>query len=192
MTLRNLITLAYRIQASRLVDAPEWLSDRFDVAAKIPTDAPAGQLGVMLQALLADRFKWKAHYETREQAIYALVTPRGTLGPAVQPSTANCGPPSPAQGCGLARTGFTLKATALTMSAWANFLSGIAGRVVVDRTNVDGAYDFELQYAAPESNRTDLPSLFTALQEQLGLKLEPTRGPIDVLVIDHVERPRED
>src|SRR5690349_12137747 len=88
MTLRNLITLAYRIQASRLVDAPEWLSDRFDVAAKIPTDAPAGQLGVMLQALLADRFKWKAHYETREQAIYALVTPRGTLGPAVQPSTA--------------------------------------------------------------------------------------------------------
>jgi uncharacterized protein (TIGR03435 family) len=73
MSLRNLITIAYRIQWTRIADAPSWVSDRFDIAAKIPSDASPSQVGAMLQALLAERFSWKAHLETRDQPIYALV-----------------------------------------------------------------------------------------------------------------------
>jgi uncharacterized protein (TIGR03435 family) len=192
MSLRNLITVAYRIQSTRLVGAPDWASDRFDVAAKIPNDAAPGQIGIMLQTLLAERFTLKAHHETRDEAVYALVIPSGTLGSGLRQSQTNCAPGSPAKTCGISRNGFTVSAVGVSMDTLANFLSGIVGRVVLDRTNVSGAYDFELEYAPNEVNRSNLTSIFTALQEQLRLKLEATRGPVEFLIIDHVERPTSD
>jgi len=218
--LRLLIRNAYEIQDSQLVDAPKWIADeRFDIVAKangeIPRPVPGnpGPLQAIMRSLLAERFKLAVHRETRDFPVYALQLARSDrrLGPQLRASATDCaalaasGQPqaSPDQKprCGVRATGGHMLAGGLPVAQLATLLSTMVDRTVVDRTGLPGAFDLELNWtpdrlpqrpdAAPPSN-PDNPSIFTALREQLGLKLESAKAPTGVLVIDHVERPTPD
>ena len=167
-----------------------------------------------MRALLADRFKLRLHRETKQVDVYALVLVKlGVVGPALKPSTQDCAaaaeaqrrnngvPPPGAPFCGFDGGPGRIKFGGLPSSQIAAALMNYAGRQVVDHTGLTGSWEFELIFAperAPGPSGgdapalSDAPSFFTALEEQLGLKLESTRGPVDVLVIDHVEKPTED
>jgi uncharacterized protein (TIGR03435 family) len=193
----NLITLSYDLRHVQLVGGPEWIrTDRYDIMARAEGSPPLTELRPMLQAMLADRFKLVTHRETREVQGYRLVMVQpGRLGPKLQPG-ADCGLKAarPNGPCGISYNGPSL---AFRGSPIANLLGNLeagAGGPVIDATGLSGIYDFELRWSevgpgGPPS--ADVPNLFTALQEQLGLKLEPTRVALDVLVIDSIERPTE-
>jgi uncharacterized protein (TIGR03435 family) len=194
--------------------------------APVAPGAGLDPMQLATQALLADRFKLKVHLETREMDIYALVMakPGASLGPNLKPTTQDCaaqaaaarrggpppappGPPGsgPAPGtpfCGIFGGPGRMRFGGLPASLMVQAFSGQSGRMVVDRTGLTGAWDFELNFAVegrggppgadapgPDPNA---PSFFTAIQEQLGLKLESTKGPVNVLVIDSVEKPTDD
>jgi uncharacterized protein (TIGR03435 family) len=175
----------------------------------------------MLRALLEDRFKLAVHHATREMPIYALVTARAdkSLGSQLHQSSTDCvslivagnrgqapaSPPLTPAGdpdCGIRALPGKITFGTMAMAQYAAMLSSLLQRVVVDRTGLAGNYSASITYTPdtrPPGGGPDLPaadlngaSLFTALQEQLGLRLEPSRGPVDVLVIDHIERPTED
>jgi uncharacterized protein (TIGR03435 family) len=185
---------------------------------KLTPEQRRDQLRLMLQNLLKDRFQLVVTHDSKELPVYALVVAK--TGPKVKPSTFNPAehsadaPRAPGVG-GPAGPGImmngrgSLKVTYADMSQLANVLSRFAGRPVVDKTGLTAKYDFELKWTpddtmptgpstgprppgddAPPPEATG-PSLFTALQEQLGLKLEPQKNAMDVLVIQHVERPSE-
>ena len=194
--LRTLILIAYELgfEPFRLVGGPDWISsERFDVLGTLPAGSTSRQIGPMLRALLADRFKLAVHTETRDLPAYALVLARndGRLGPQLRRSTADCVATPPA-----CRTsvGSDIRATGQALTALAGTLPQFVSRRVFDRTGLSGLFDFELRFSDtdPAVAGGDLPSIFTALQEQLGLKLEPTRGPAEVIVIDRIARPTED
>lgn len=228
MPVRQIIIYSYQLAPFQLVGGAGWLqSDRYDIIAKIegnPAPIPPGSghpdaQQLAMRNLLADRFKMKAHRETREMDIYALVLVKpGTPGPSLKPSPQDCaaqaaarrgqppqppGPPgsaltAPGPFCGIAGGPGRIRFGGLNSSMLAQAFSGQAGRIVVDRTGLPGSWDFELNYAiegrggdipAPDQNA---PNFFTAIQEQLGLKLESTKGPVEVLVIDAIERPTDD
>lgn len=212
-TARNLIRNAFNVQPYQLIGGPEWMdSDRFDINAKsAETDLDEKgmltypQFMLRLQALLEDRFKMIAHWETRELPVYALVlTTPGKLGPQLRAHTGDCdrargGPPppgSPAANCGT-RTNITpaggkVTGIGIQMETFARNLSGGSGRYIVDKTGLMGSFDLELEFTPDQSPDTTGPSLFTAMQEQLGLKLDTQRAPIEVVVIDKLERPTPD
>ena len=168
----------------------------------------------MLQSLLADRFKLVAHRETREIQTYALVLARkdGKLGPQLRATPQECGdwiasgrrgaPPAIAGDLPRGRqmvSAFAFRSNAMPLSQFANLLAARVERPVEDRTGLTGSFALELRWraeqGAPDTSSTseELPtSMFTALQEQLGLKLESTKGRLEVLVIDHIERPTPD
>ncbi len=224
--LRPIFALAYNISLSQgrgaIIGAPSWFdSMRYDIEAKAEGDPPREQMILMLQSLLADRFKLAVHHETRQLPVYALVlTKAGRTGPHLKPhaSDAECinepqTDPGPGQAltayCGDFRIGAAAggglreTADAITMDRFAASIAQQVDRPVVDRTGLDGVFDLDLQFtsqrAALAQNGSDAatsgpeapPPIFTAIQEQLGLKLESTTGPVDVLVIDHVEEPSE-
>ena len=215
VTLRMLMRSAYGVHDDQIVGGPSWTnSDRFDIVAKAegnqPTSIFRDQARLMLRSVLADRFKLVLHNETRELPIYALVVARGDrkLGPQLQPSdAAECvavkarspipstaaDPPLPCGG-GFARTG-RLGARGSAVSDLVTSISNAADRLVRDRTELTGNFDWDLQWTPeqfPQTEPSESVSLFTAIQEQLGLKLESTKGPVDVLVIERVEHPSED
>lgn len=222
MALRDLVLVAYDIPPFRLAGAPNWIGTvRYDIIAKLASDpsrdpavasSDASQdMRNAVRALLIDRCKLLTHQETRALNIYALVlTHPGTPSAALKRS--NCVAASPAAQraglsqtldptqplCGIRASAGRIQARGVRMSQFASTLSGHAqvGRVVVDRTGLEGNWDFELTFAPPTpasaTSDADAPSMFTALDDQLGLKLESTKGPVDVLVIDHIERPTED
>jgi uncharacterized protein (TIGR03435 family) len=197
-------------------------SERYDVAAKLAANADSGAapsgtadaVALALRALLADRLKLAVHWETQQRDVYALVRakPDGKLGPAIRPAVVDCnaqraqGVAPPANTpervvCGMRNTAGQILFAGYPLSSFTNNIGGELGRMVVDNTGLTGAWDFELTYlrerrlqanidTAPADN--NLPSLFTAVQEQLGLKLESTKAPVQILVIDHVERPTAD
>jgi uncharacterized protein (TIGR03435 family) len=190
------IEQAYLIrEPSRILDAPEWVksSAMFDIDAKVSGEdvAAYGKLSQdnhnrMLQSLLADRFHLKAHLEQREIPIYEMVVAKG--GSKLKNSTVE----EAGKGHMISGRGNKLDAvdSSLTMLPW--FLNAEVGRPVVDKTGLSGKYDFTLEYVAAAKAATDEsggPSIFTALEEQLGLKLEPVKAPMDVLVIDAIEQP---
>lgn len=163
------------------------------------------QLPVAVRALLADRFTLTAHTELRPFPAFALVIARndGRLGPKLNPSTRECFPPPrdmPAPPAGRAggprcfggtfRSG-TIAAPNLTMDALARHLTQIGGvdRLVVDRTGLTGKYEIDLHWSADPTQPSDDPTLVTAIQEQLGLKLEPRNEQLPAVVIDHIEPP---
>jgi len=209
---RILINLAYPSPTSEIVNAPDWVAtETYDVTAVAGREVSYEQTQAMMRTLLADRFKLVAHYDKREQTTYNLTVarPDRRLGPQLRPITVDCdkAPPQPPP-----RTGpvppcvirqfprGTVESGAMTMEALATTLTGLMGRVVTDRTRLAGDYAVKLQFtpqrldasAIPPSGADSVPSLFTALEEQLGLKLEPTRSLVEVLVIDSVERPTPD
>ena len=157
----------------------------------------------MLQRLLAERFALRLHHETRPMPIYALVMAKsgGALGPDLRRSTRDCLEEWKTQGmpdarnvaCGSiqgARPG-SVAGQAAEMRPLVRSLWDWTGRPVIDRTGLTGRFDFTLRWAPEGSTDTDAPSIFTAVQEQLGLKLDSQKGPVTVLVIDRVERPKE-
>jgi uncharacterized protein (TIGR03435 family) len=210
VTLKMLIGTAYRVQEFQISGGPGWIgSDRFDVVGKAEDPkADFDQLRLMLQSLLKDRFKLKFHRETKEVPVYALVVGKGgpkfrldsdQISPDVNgPALAGAGPNR-----GAIRFGAdSLIGNAVTMSLFARSLSQRLDRLVIDRTNLAGRFNVQLRWTpADGENPLDpggialppadpsLPSVFTAIQEQLGLKLESARGNVEVLVIDHVEQP---
>jgi len=210
VTVRLLVRTAYRIQESQLTGGPDWLdADRFDIVAKAESNMSGDQLSLMLRALLADRFKLIVHTERREHPVYALVVARsdGRLGPHLQRRDCTSSSPTPGVSqplpCDRIETGSgRVTFRGASMSQIAQGLSGYVGRVVLDRTELSGNYDFTLEWMSdqgPSASQTlgaganpvdsSGPSIFTALSEQLGLKLQAAQGPIDVWVIDRVEHP---
>ena len=209
-TLRNLIRNAFNVQPYQMVGGPEWMeSDRFDITAKAADadlDAkgmmPGPQFMLRLQSLLEDRFKMVTHWETRDMPVYALVVAtEGKLGPKLKPHTGDCdraqaGGTPPKGACGtraiITPTSGKVTGIGINLETFARNLAGGAGRSVVDKTGLAGAYDLELEFTPDQSPDTTGPSLFTAMQEQLGLKLDAQRAPVEVLVIDRLERPIPD
>ncbi len=194
LSLQVIIKQAYGIvEDSRILGAPSWLKDTFySIDAKVSGDDAAAfaklskdQRNLMLQELLADRFKLKAQRETRDFPIYALVVAKnGTKLKEWKPGES--GTPMMRM-----KDRGEIEATGSTLDFLPVLLTRELDRPVVDKTGLTGKYDFTLQFtpAASESTDSTAPSIFTAIQEQLGLKLEPQKAPMDVLVIDHIEPP---
>jgi len=186
--LKSAIALAYGVTESQ-VSGPGWLdSERYDVIAKAPEGAKEDEQPAMLQTLLADRFKLRAHRETRETSVYAIVVAKN--GPKFQPveGGANDG--------GVSSSAGHMTAHKIPMARLATFLGSARAqldRPVVDMTGLQGVFDLNLVWEPdrPERAKNDGesgPSLFTALQEQLGLKLESRKAPVEILVVDAVEK----
>jgi len=207
-------------------------SDRFEIQALTPEGSPSynneqllsgnvPKLRAMMKTLLADRFKLASHPEMKEMSVYKLVVikegklklseDQTPLDPLAQPQGFRAGAPMPHGSIALTFTpagGRTLSGAAIPMATLAGILSEELGRVVVDRTHLEGLFDFRMEFAAvqrdlasvseiglslpaPLSADAASPYLFTALQEQLGLKLESGKADVEVLVIDHAEKPSE-
>jgi len=213
LPLRLILEQAYDVKDSQLIGAPSWLdSDRFTIEAK-PDEATAAEmqklnpderkdkLMLMLRALLEDRCRLTLSKETRDLPVYALLV--GKSGPKLHESAP--GPNEKPAGTRFRRG--ELEANNAQLISLANMLSGLLGRPVVDKTGLSGKYDFNLKWApeeqtgqmfkgagdatapAPPPAEPAGPSIFTAVQEQLGLKLEAQKSPMMVLVIDHIEKP---
>jgi uncharacterized protein (TIGR03435 family) len=209
-TLRNLVRNAWNIQPFQMAGGPDWFErDRFDINAKAAEadldpngGLPYPQFLWRLQALLRDRFGLVTHWEARELPVYALVLTRadGRFGPKLRAHSGDCEsqvPPgatrvTPNCGTSINAGGGTVKGVGITMATFARNLSGGTGRQVLDKTGLTGAYDLDLEFAPESSPDTSRPSLFAAIPEQLGLKLDPQRAPVDVLVIDAASRPKPD
>jgi uncharacterized protein (TIGR03435 family) len=230
ITVKFLLQESYGVKESQISGAPGWLdSEHYDIEAK-PEDSPAdqdrkltpeerhAQLMLMLQSMLADRFKLTLHHDTKEMEVYALVVAKN--GPKLHeaavtpPDSAPAelpkpGGPPPKGGIWMTGRG-QLNVTGANLGMFANVLSMQLGRIVLDKTGLKGNYEFTLKWtpdegqgqmfrgagdgqprdAAPPPDASG-PTIFTAVQEQLGLKLESQKGPVDTLVVDHVERPSE-
>lgn len=193
-TLKAMAGFAYDVRGDQISGGPGWFdSDKFDIEAmpgkdtRIPEGfAASNTYKVMVKSLLEDRFKLAAHREAREGQVYELRVAKD--GPNLK-AAASTNPSGLFPGRG------RVEGKAASMSLFARYLSGQAGRVVVNDTGLQGSYDFTLTWtpeftSAPDA-QPDLsgPSIFTALQEQLGVRLEPTKGPSDRLIIDHAEKP---
>jgi uncharacterized protein (TIGR03435 family) len=213
--LRFIIRQAYRIPEPRIVGGPDWMGIvRFDITATAPAAGWTGDRArQMIQSLLADRFKLVTHMETRNLPIYRLVVAKpGVFGPNLHPAANDCANSGAkmANGkvqCGLlvsqAATSASLRGGGLTLEDFIRTVGEYVDRPLEDRTGLTGRYDLELQFTANRSAvpgapvpggltataDPDIPSLPAALLEQLGLRLEATRGDVDVLVVDSVEQP---
>ena len=208
--LRLLIGAAYDVRDFQLFGGPGWLSsEHYDIEAKAKNDTPTErEISQMLQSLLSDRFHLIAHRETRELPLYRLSVGKG--GNKLESARANCTPmippPNPAQidpatfrPCGgFNTTTGMLRGGTVGMARLAIALSRILGRTVTDETGLGGTYDVNLRWTPDETQALQTPqpladptapSLFTAIQEQLGLRLESGKGPVEVLVIDQAEKP---
>ena len=187
--LRLLIRQSFQLyQPDEIVGGPSWLdTDRWDIAGK--TESPTATMLPMIRSLLRDRFKLATHFEKRDLPVYALVVARSDgVGPALRPTGE---PPNFRQGVG----SLTGRAS---INVLVNTLASATQRHVVDRTGLRGTYEMNVHWtpanlpAGVVPDAPDSPSVFTAVQEQLGLKLESTTAPVDVLVIDKVEKPAAD
>ena len=183
MSLKHLVAYAYHFPRL-MIFGPAWLdSVRFDINAKGKGDAPDSQVRMMLQALLEDRFHLKAHRATKEGPVYFLAVMSGGL--KAERADAPNPVPNPKLPPGL-RSVSVLQAWHSTMAELAEVLANFARRSVLDRTGIEGEYRVRVWYG--NNADSDAPDLFNALQEQLGLKLESGRGPVETLVVDHADK----
>ena len=205
----SLLLQAYGLHEGEIIGEPAWASSEvFDIEAKVagPDVAAFSKLDndqhqAMLQQVLAERFKLATHRETRDLPVYALSIAKG--GPKLKESAIDPSVPASARrGGGVRMSMGMISANECTIPYFLSMLSRQLGRTILDRTGLTGNYDFTLRWNPdngvtassnpPEGSQADaLPSIFTALQEQLGLKLESTKAPASVLVIDHLEKPSE-
>jgi uncharacterized protein (TIGR03435 family) len=198
-----LVEWAYDMEDFRISGGPPWVkSSRFDIVAESEGAPSMTQFRVMLQPPLADRFGLKIHRGTKKMPVYELRVAKG----GSKLKEGKCiGTPSPANPCGgtSGSSRGTLFGRAASVPVLAKALSGILSRPVLDKAKLGGEYDFDLTYTPDETFRhgpgdpddpasdINAPSIFTAVQEQLGLTLKSAKGLIDVLVIDHAELPAE-
>ena len=179
MTIKNIVKAAYAIQDVQFSGA-DWLDEgRYDIDAKASSRASGKELVQMLQTLLADRFKVTLHRETRQVPGYALTVAKSgfKLRPSDSESTTDH------------ESANKYIATHVDMPRLARLVERVLKQPVVDDTHVSGGYDFVLEYARAASDDNTLPTIFTALSEQLGLKLESRKLPVEVVVVDRAERP---
>ena len=221
VTVSGLIEYAYEVRDFQVIGGPGWLrTDRYEVSAKADTAVPQAQMRLMVRRLLAERFGLVVKHETREMDTFALVTARrdGQLGEKMRSSERDCAPiidagnarprqagdpPPCAWFVALINNGgyARLRLTGIRLPRFAAVLEPMAARKIVDRTNLTGTYDIEMDFlpnpgmmglAIPNANalqQSDIPPLTTAIQDQLGLKLESERAPVDVILIDSVRQP---
>lgn len=217
VSLKMLIQYAYKLQTmDQIAGMPGWAdSAGFDINAKMDADSveafkklskddASDQRRVMMQQMLADRFHLKVHHETRELSVYNLVIAKGgfLLKEADPNATYPNGPKGPD---GQSRAGMMmmmngeLTAQGVPISNLVNILSQQLHRQVIDKTGLTGKYDITLKYASDNPHEDSssgaaaetAPPLITAVQEQLGLKLDSVKGPVDTIVVDHIEQPSE-
>jgi uncharacterized protein (TIGR03435 family) len=227
--IKRLIAFAYNVRDFQVSGGPSWAdSEKYDIDAKVedslagsleklPIEQQADQIRLMVQSLLADRFKLRVSHTTKVLPVYALVIAK--RGPKLKEAKPGDTYPNGIKGPdGVARPGMMrmigrsdLTGQGVSMEILARQLAFLLGLTVLDQTGLKGNYDFALQWT-PEQKTAVMfkgaedgnpgpanappvdssgPSLFTAIQEQLGLKLESTKGPVDIIVIDHIERPSE-
>lgn len=217
VSLKFLMTYAYNLKSEdQVVGLSGPLgSARFDIEAKmdeetveafkkLPRQEADDKRRLMLQGMLADRFKLIVHHETKELPMYALVVAKG--GSKLKEADPNDTYPNGVKGPdGVGHSGMmmmrggSLTGQGITMESLASSLTRQVSRIVEDKTGLRGKYDFTLQWAPDEmadsakdaTGENAMPSLFTALQEQLGLKLDSIKGPVDTIAVDHVEMPSE-
>ena len=229
-TMQRLIAFAYHVKPFQVSGGPSWVSsDRFHIEAKepdalaeelskLPTDQQRRKTGLLLQSLLADRFKLKVSHETKELPVYALVLAKS--GAKLREAKPGDTYPNGLKEPGGRPVGHAnvlriekgqLIAQGIPFENLAMLLSFQLGRTVLDQTGLKGNYDISLRWTPDDSQAamsqgpdggkpgpdsalppdSSGPSIFTAIQEQLGLKLESTKGPVEIIVIDHIERPSE-
>jgi len=199
----DLVQFAYGIHPRQITNGPDWISvDKFDITAQPDGEGQPNdrQWKLMVQKLLADRFKLSFHHDKKELSVYAITVTK--TGPKLTPSS---GDPNGLPGLGFGQLG-RFQARNANMQDFANTMQSTAlDRPVVDHTGLSGRFDFTLTWVPDEFQFPDLkvpgaptipsvtdgPDLFTAFQQQLGLKLDSTKEPVDVIVIDHVEKPSE-
>src|SRR5688500_6658821 len=198
-TLRQMIRAAYGFEINRVLGGPDWIdSERFDVQARAASAVSRDQLMSMARALLADRFKLIARVEARPQPIWALVPSAAGVGRGARLRVAA---PACTDGCGRISAGpGRMSGRSVSLDQFATMLAPRVGRVVLERTGLTGLFDFELEWgldeaqaaalaqltppgATPPSVDQSRPGIFTALQEQLGLRLDSVVGPVEVVVI---------
>jgi uncharacterized protein (TIGR03435 family) len=193
---RSYITIAYQLQPFQLIGAPDWTRETYyDITAKPAGSTTREQNFTMLQALLTDRFKLAFHRENRQLDGFALVRMRGDrLGPDLRPSTVDCekafATTPRCRGGGI--TSNTMKAVGVPMWSVLQLVISHVGAPVSDDTQLTGTFDVDLRWSNEVAPQDDLRSIFTALQEQLGLKLERRRVTAEVFVVDRIERPTPD
>ncbi|QMV18483.1 TIGR03435 family protein [Granulicella sp. 5B5] len=207
VSLKHLLVNAYGIREGLMFGLPGWASSsRFDITAKV-TDPDLKTLRsltreqrqAMLAAVLVDRFHLKTHTEIKTLPVYEMIVAKG--GPKLKVSAVPSDPANPDRpGLGNMNVhNTTIIATGVTLSELAGNLAFPLDRTVIDKTGLTGRYDFQLQWTpdnaangAADSGAADLPpDLFTAMQEQLGLRLQAAKGPVETLVVDHVEQPTQ-
>ena len=208
ITSRSLVEMAHdTFSFGRIVGLPGWTSDeKYDVVAK--TDGELKDVRVLLQALLRDRFSMKSHTEERRMPAYVLtvLSPDGRLGPRLKPAAVNCDDAEAVQKarairapgepvCGGTSGRNRIWVSGMGIGTLASALASLVNRPVVDRTGLPGRFDVLLEYSAPDlpdpADPSGRVSLFTAIQEQLGLRLQPEDVPMEVLVVDSIARPTD-
>ncbi len=207
VNLKQLITKAYGVKDYQ-VSGPSWIdTERYNVTATMPEKTPKETVELMLQNLLAERFQLKLHRETKEAPVYALIVAKG--GPKLKKSEVAAALAGGGPGRGIRMGPGKLEGNGMDMGFFTDVLSTLVGRPVLDMTELKDAYDCTLEFApdatlsmpmmkmsmarpegAPEgaAQESSGPSIFTAVQEQLGLKLESRKAPLDLLVVDSAEK----
>lgn len=206
----NLVQTAYGFEPYRILGAPDWSrSERYDVTTTGEGRIPPEQMRERMRSLLVDRFGLIAHTEMREMQTYALLRARADqqLGPNLKPWTIDCktykppaGDPAPVRTvddlarvrpCGMSGGTGLLVAGGRPIAVLVSNLAGDLRTPVTDHTGLTGDFEISLRWNPDPARDSEFPSLFTALQEQLGLKLESRRESIEVLVIDRLQRPTD-
>jgi uncharacterized protein (TIGR03435 family) len=209
MTLKSYIMAAYNMKQYQVAGGPKWIDDStYDIVAKLEmanlpklranltpnqrATAEEERLHTALQELLADRFQLKFHHETKEMPAYALTVARSGFKLKEASETTECGTDSKGNG-----TSINFTATCVDMPKFASYLARRMDLPVSDETHLQGSYSFAFEYipddlkAAASTDQPALPSLFTVLQQKLGLKLEQKKVLVDIIVVDSAERPSE-
>ncbi len=189
--MRRLLRTAYGLSDLQIT-GPDWLdSDPYDVVAKAPQDAPDTELMPMLQALLKERFHLAVHREMKEMPVFDMVVAKGGLKIwQFDPARPVPKPPLPAH----VTSAMTASNGVVTMPELATRLTASAGRPVLDKTGLEGRYGFFLFYTMLTAQSDDAaagsgpPDFFAAVEQQLGLRLEPKRESVEILVVDHADR----
>jgi uncharacterized protein (TIGR03435 family) len=185
-TLKTLLANAYGIPPYRISGVPGWGdSEKYNIEAKVgialkPWPDSTAQLSEMLQSLLDERFNLSVHRETRQETTYELVVAKG--GSKLKGAAERENP-------GFDMEQGRIRSVAVPLTFLAGNLSNFLGRTVVDKTGLSGKFDYILTFASDDAPDSDRASLFTALEQQLGLRLESKKGPVEFLIIDRVSRP---